>query len=166
MPGFGFRVSGSGLKGYHQPPEVNYWAVLTFGEIKQEVHAQVYHAGEIDVCENLDIVHFWWLVVEHLCESWKWLPKVNFPCWLRFSKVKRVTCDAAKTLYPFQQSVGGGDRIHPETARKSGRHGVQYAAHREGMCGTGAGGLAINYQSLLPVLQRCCERIASRVDHV
>ncbi len=58
-----FRVSGSGLKGYHQPPEVNYWAVLTFGEIKQEVHAQVYHAGEIDVCENLDIVHFWWLVV-------------------------------------------------------------------------------------------------------
>jgi hypothetical protein len=48
----------------HQPPEVNYWAVLTFGEIKQEVHSQVYPAGEIDFCENLDIVHFWWLV-EH-----------------------------------------------------------------------------------------------------
>jgi hypothetical protein len=40
----------------HQPPEVNYWAVLTFGKIKQEVHSQVYPAGEIDVCENLDIV--------------------------------------------------------------------------------------------------------------
>jgi hypothetical protein len=23
----------------------------------------VYPTGEIDVCENLDIVHFWWLVV-------------------------------------------------------------------------------------------------------
>ena len=44
--------------------------------------------------------------------------------------------------------VGGGERIHPETARKSGRHGVQYAAHREGMCGTGAGCLAIKHQSL------------------
>jgi hypothetical protein len=38
----------------HQPPEMNYWAVLTFGEIKQEVHSQVYPAGEIDFCENLD----------------------------------------------------------------------------------------------------------------
>jgi hypothetical protein len=46
----------------HQPPDVHYWAVLTFGEIKQEVHAQVYPAGEIDFCENLDIVHFGWLV--------------------------------------------------------------------------------------------------------
>jgi hypothetical protein len=35
---------------------------LTFGEIKQEVHSQVYPAGEIDFFENLDIVHFWWLV--------------------------------------------------------------------------------------------------------
>ena len=38
------------------------WAVLTFGEIKQEVHSQVYHAGEMDFCEKLDTVHFWCLV--------------------------------------------------------------------------------------------------------
>jgi hypothetical protein len=24
--------------------------------------SEVYPAGEIDVCENLDVVHFWWLV--------------------------------------------------------------------------------------------------------
>jgi hypothetical protein len=47
----------------HQPPEVNYWAVLTFGEIKQEEHSQVHPAGEIDICEKLDIDDFWWLVV-------------------------------------------------------------------------------------------------------
>ena len=35
---------------------VNYWAVLTFSEIKQEVHSQVCPAGEIDFREDLDIV--------------------------------------------------------------------------------------------------------------
>jgi hypothetical protein len=34
----------------------------------------------------------------------KWSPKVNFPLRLRFSKVKRVLYNAAKSLYPFQQS--------------------------------------------------------------
>jgi len=28
----------------------------------------------------------------------------------------------------FQREVGGGVRIHPENARMSGRHGVQYVA--------------------------------------
>jgi len=51
----------------------------------------------------------------------------------------------------IQSDVRGGDRIHPETARKRGRHGVQYAVHREGMCGTGAGCLAIDYQSLYTI---------------
>jgi hypothetical protein len=55
---------------HHQPPEVNYWAVLTFGEIKQEVHSHVYPAGEIDFFENLDIVHFWWLVAS--CSLLMW----------------------------------------------------------------------------------------------
>ena len=39
---------------------------------------------------------------------------------------------------PPSKVIGGGYKIHPETARKSGRYGAQYAAHREGMCGTGA----------------------------
>ena len=37
-----------------------------------------------------------------------------------------------ESILEIVKVVGGGDRIHPETRRKSGRHGVQYVAQRGG----------------------------------
>jgi hypothetical protein len=57
-------------------------------------------------------------------------------------------CRVWPCIAEVEPGVGGGERIHPETARKSGRHGVQQAAHREGICSTGAGSLAEQIQIL------------------
>ena len=49
-----------GLVPFHQPPEVNYMAILENGEIKQEVHLRSVPCRGYRRCENLDLVDFWW----------------------------------------------------------------------------------------------------------
>ena len=56
----------------------------------------------------------------------------------------------------FPDVAGGGVKIHPERARMSGRHGVQYVAQRVTF---DAGCSAVNYQCLV------LDVSAVRIDH-
>ena len=49
----------------HQPPAVNYIEVLANVDLPCIVHLRMYHAGGNAFCENLDTVHFRWLVDAH-----------------------------------------------------------------------------------------------------
>jgi hypothetical protein len=57
-PWFSGWADASTTLAYHQPPEVNYLSGL--GPC---LNFKLYLQGEIDVCENRDIILFWWLVV-------------------------------------------------------------------------------------------------------
>jgi hypothetical protein len=54
-------------------------------------------------------------------ETWQGSPKVNFPCSVRVSKVKRAVYGAAKSLYLFQQSGVGACRFRQASSLKHAR---------------------------------------------
>ena len=67
LESLGFRVQSSELKVlrvYHQPPEVNYFPFLAKLISAADSALGVESAGETNLCESLDVVDFWSLVVE------------------------------------------------------------------------------------------------------
>ena len=56
------RITAEQLYLNHQPPDMNYIEILIKVDFPADSSFKLQSAGEINLCESLDIVRFWWLL--------------------------------------------------------------------------------------------------------